>query len=101
MRGAGWRSLWLGVALLGLIGCVTTPPDPKPPQRPDEFVAPPDNDPRAADPRAAYPRETMNRLDGTRKLVPTMQNGLKGPGGPGMGGPMGPGSGMGAGPGGY
>jgi hypothetical protein len=95
--------LWLGVALIGLIGCVTTPPNPKPPPRPDEFVAPPNGDPRVEDPRAAYPRETMNQPDGSSRGGPGMPGGTKGGGGRGgMGGSMGaPGAGSGLGPGGY
>jgi hypothetical protein len=99
MRGTGWRMLWLGVALTGLIGCMTTPPDPKPPLRDDEFVAPPLGDPRVDDPRAAYPRETMNRADGTNRGGSLLQNGAKGPGRPG--GMGAPGAGSGLGPGGY
>ena len=76
MRGTGWRMLWLGVALIGLMGCVTTPPNPRPPPRPDEFVAPPNGDPRVEDPRAAYPRETMDRTDGKPRGEPVVSNGL-------------------------
>jgi hypothetical protein len=99
MRGTGWRMFWLGAALMGLIGCMTTPPDPKPPPRPDEYVAPPQNDPRVEDPRAAYPRETMNRLDSTGRGGAGMPTGPKGPGG--RGGTGGAGMGNGLGPGGY
>jgi len=100
MRGTGWRMLWLGVALMGLVGCMTTPPDPKPPPRPDELVEPPKDDPRVADPRAAYPPETMNRTDAMQNRGGSLlQNGTKGGGRPG--GMGAPGGGPGFGPGGY
>jgi hypothetical protein len=86
--------LLLGAALIGLIGCVTTPPNPKPPPRTDELVAPPQGDPRVDDPAAAYPRETMNRLDAMKNNGSPLQNQLKGPGsrgGMGAGGMGGPG----------
>jgi hypothetical protein len=92
MRGTGWHMVWLGVALTAMVGCMTTPPDPKPPSRPDQLVKPPTDDPRIADPAAAYPRETMNRLDSIQKGGSAMP-GLNGPGrsggmaGPGMGAP--------------
>jgi len=100
MRCTGWGILVLGATLLGLIGCVTTPPSPKPPPRADEFVAPPEGDPRVSDPAAAYPRETLNRLDSMKNNGSQMQNGFKGPGGRSGGGMGGPGM-SGGGPGGY
>jgi hypothetical protein len=99
MRGTGWQLIWLGAALLGLIGCVSAPPNPKPPPRPDEFVSPPANDQRVEDPSAAYPRETMNRTDGVGRGGAGMSTGMKGPAG--RGGTGGAGMGTGLGPGGY
>jgi hypothetical protein len=102
MRGERWQWPWLGAVLLGLAGCMTTQPDPKPPPRPDEFVAPPDGDKRCDDPRAAYPPETLNRTDTTLHGLtsPPGQKGGRGGGPGGMGGPsFGPGGA--GGPGGY
>ena len=52
----------LGVLLLihiGMSGCATTEPQIKPPKMPEEFNAPPDNDPRYNKP-IEYPKETMD-----------------------------------------
>jgi hypothetical protein len=53
----------LGLLLLiqvGLSGCTTTEPQLKPPKAPEEFNAPPENDPRYNKP-IEYPKETMEQ----------------------------------------
>jgi hypothetical protein len=53
----------LGLLLLiqvGLYGCTTTEPQLKPLKHPEEYNAPPENDPRYNKP-IEYPKETMDQ----------------------------------------
>jgi hypothetical protein len=53
----------LGLLLLiqvGLAGCTTSEPQLKPPKHPEEYNAPPENDPRYNKP-IEYPKETMDQ----------------------------------------
>ena len=55
--------LWMGLGLLaglGLAGCTWTQKEVRPPPPPEEFKAPPENDPRYANPHE-YPKETLDQ----------------------------------------
>jgi hypothetical protein len=52
------RVRWLGVALLVVAGCRSTEAEVKPKERPEELVAPPDQDPRYNS-HINYPKETL------------------------------------------
>ena len=84
----------LGVLLLlhiGLSGCASTEPQIKPPKNPEEFNAPPENDPRYNKP-IEYPKDVMDLDNSTKKAKDA-----KGAAGQ-LGGP---GNSMGGRPGGY
>ena len=60
---------------IGLSGCASTEPQIKPPKGPEEYNAPPENDPRYNKP-IEYPKDSMEvmvadgmSVDGTRELV--------------------------------
>jgi hypothetical protein len=85
------RSLWhwLGTVLLVVAGCRTTPPELKPPQQPDDYSLPAEDDPRYNQPY----KYTQDPNDPS--LGPSHKSSGSG-NAPGMGprggrGPMGPG----------
>jgi hypothetical protein len=58
-----WIRDGLGILLLihiSLSGCATTEPQIKPPKMPEEYMAPPENDPRYDKP-IEYPKEVMGQ----------------------------------------
>ena len=60
MRGTRRGLSLAGAALLSLIGCWTTDKAPKPPPNPEEFILPPEGDPRFTQP-PTFPKKAMNQ----------------------------------------
>jgi hypothetical protein len=85
MRAGRWL-LSLGVVLAGLAGCRTSDKI-TPPERPEECVAPPADDPRYSGP-PQFPKGTLNQGPPRPVANPMEQPGAPGrppsPGGPGM-----------------
>jgi hypothetical protein len=72
----------LGLLLLihiGLSGCASTEPQIKPPKGPEEYNAPPENDPRYNKP-IEYPKEVMDQDSLTKKGKDAKTPGLTGTG---------------------
>lgn len=67
------------LGLAGLVGCETTDQQVRPPKPPEEFRAPPDNDPRYNSPME-YPKET---LEADMLLKKARDAAKSGPGTPG------------------
>lgn len=79
------RKVWIAVGvclavLVSLPGCQTTQPDLKP-NLPDEFVLPPQDDPRFSS-SPSFPKETLNTGPLKRFNTPMQQQGagMRGPG---------------------
>ncbi len=68
--------LWT-VLLVALGGCALTEKEVKPPHPPEEFRAPPENDPRYSKP-IEYPKETMDQ-DGLMKKAKDPSKNTPGP----------------------
>ena len=51
---------WVGLVLLGLMGCASTGPKYKPPKHAEVYDLPPDEN-RFSDPHAVYPKESLEK----------------------------------------